>query len=204
MADPPSQPQPRRNQMTSPTLPQKLTAEVIGTAILVFIGAGSVPLTVHLTGNNPFGSAQLSTISFGGHDRPGGDPQGGLGDRQLLHPRPAAGRDRGCAPDLRDPDRQRPGGPGPGLRGRRFQGRPVDRRRGRGDRHRDPCLHGLRGGRRRSCPGRLRRDRHRVHRLRDHHPGWPRHRRRAQSRQADRPRARRGRHRLRQVLGSPG
>src|SRR2546430_5863046 len=64
MADPPSQPQPRRNQMTSPTLPQKLTAEVIGTAILVFIGAGSVPLTVHLTGDNPFGSAQLSTISF--------------------------------------------------------------------------------------------------------------------------------------------
>src|SRR5207247_11378497 len=64
MADPPSQPQPRRNQMTSPTLSQKLTAEVIGTAILVFIGAGSVPLTVFLTGNNPFGSAELSTISF--------------------------------------------------------------------------------------------------------------------------------------------
>src|SRR5437588_6838969 len=50
--------------MTSPTLSQKLTAEVIGTAILVFIGAGSVPLTVFLTGNNPFGSAELSTISF--------------------------------------------------------------------------------------------------------------------------------------------
>jgi glycerol uptake facilitator protein len=49
---------------SSPTLSQKLTAEVIGTAILVFIGAGSVPLTVLLTGNNPFGSAQLSTISF--------------------------------------------------------------------------------------------------------------------------------------------
>ena len=49
---------------SSPTLSQKLTAEVIGTAILVFIGAGSVPLTVFLTGNNPFGSAQLSTISF--------------------------------------------------------------------------------------------------------------------------------------------
>src|SRR5213593_499562 len=64
MADPPSQPQPRRNQMTSPTLPQKLTAEVIGTAILVLIGAGSVPLTVFLTGKNPFGSAELSTISF--------------------------------------------------------------------------------------------------------------------------------------------
>src|SRR6186997_1216235 len=50
--------------MSSPTLSQKLTAEVIGTAILVFIGAGSVPLTVFLTGKNPFGSAELSTISF--------------------------------------------------------------------------------------------------------------------------------------------
>ena len=50
--------------MSSPTLSQKLTAEAIGTAILVFIGAGSVPLTVFLTGNQPFGSAELSTISF--------------------------------------------------------------------------------------------------------------------------------------------
>lgn len=50
--------------MSSPTLSQKLTAEAIGTAILVFIGAGSVPLTLHLTGTNPFGSAELSTISF--------------------------------------------------------------------------------------------------------------------------------------------
>jgi glycerol uptake facilitator protein len=49
---------------SSPTLSQKLVAEVLGTAILVFIGAGSVPLTVFLTGNNPFGSAELSTISF--------------------------------------------------------------------------------------------------------------------------------------------
>ena len=49
---------------SSPTLSQKLTAEVVGTAILVFIGAGSVPLTVFLTGTNPFGSAELSTISF--------------------------------------------------------------------------------------------------------------------------------------------
>ena len=48
----------------SPTLSPKLTAEAIGTAILVFIGAGSVPLTVFLTGNQPFGSAELSTISF--------------------------------------------------------------------------------------------------------------------------------------------
>src|SRR5438105_9633186 len=49
---------------SSPTLAQKLTAEAIGTAILVFIGAGSVPLTLLLTGKNPFGSAELSTISF--------------------------------------------------------------------------------------------------------------------------------------------
>jgi glycerol uptake facilitator protein len=50
--------------MSSPTTAQKFTAEAIGTAILVFIGAGSVPLTVFLTGKNPFGSAELSTISF--------------------------------------------------------------------------------------------------------------------------------------------
>jgi glycerol uptake facilitator protein len=50
--------------MSSPTMSQKFTAEIIGTAILVFIGAGSVPLTVFLTGSNPFGSAELSTISF--------------------------------------------------------------------------------------------------------------------------------------------
>jgi glycerol uptake facilitator protein len=50
--------------MSSPTLSQKLTAEAIGTAILVFIGAGSVPLTLFLTGSNPFGSAELSTISL--------------------------------------------------------------------------------------------------------------------------------------------
>ncbi|MCI0583968.1 MAG: aquaporin, partial [Chloroflexi bacterium] len=54
--------------MSSPTLSQKLTAEVIGTAILVFIGAGSVPLTVFLTagagGTGIDGTAGLSTISF--------------------------------------------------------------------------------------------------------------------------------------------
>ena len=53
--------------MSSPTLSQKLTAEAIGTAILVFIGAGSVPLTVFLTNGSDklaFGSAELSTISF--------------------------------------------------------------------------------------------------------------------------------------------
>ena len=54
--------------MSSPTQLQKLTAEVIGTAILVFIGAGSVPLTVFLTagagGSGIDGTAGLSTISF--------------------------------------------------------------------------------------------------------------------------------------------
>src|SRR6188472_4567876 len=54
--------------MKSPTLAQKLTAEAIGTAILVFIGAGSVPLTVFLTagagGSGIDGTAGLSTISF--------------------------------------------------------------------------------------------------------------------------------------------
>ena len=84
--------------MSSPTLAQKLTAEAIGTAILVFIGAGSVPLTVFLTGTNPFGSAEpvddLVRVRVrdlrrgllgrphqrlphqpGRHDRPAGDPQ---------------------------------------------------------------------------------------------------------------------------------
>src|SRR4029450_11883656 len=54
--------------MSSPTTAQKLTAEVIGTAILVFIGAGSVPLTLFLTagagGSGIDGTAGLSTISF--------------------------------------------------------------------------------------------------------------------------------------------
>lgn len=54
--------------MSSPTQAQKLTAEAVGTAILVFIGAGSVPLTVFLTagagGTGIDGTAGLSTISF--------------------------------------------------------------------------------------------------------------------------------------------
>ncbi len=54
--------------MSTPTMTQKLTAEAVGTAILVFIGAGSVPLTVFLTagagGTGIAGTAGLSTISF--------------------------------------------------------------------------------------------------------------------------------------------
>ncbi len=54
--------------MSSPSRIQKLTAEALGTAILVFIGAGSVPLTVFLTagagGTGIDGTSGLSTISF--------------------------------------------------------------------------------------------------------------------------------------------
>jgi glycerol uptake facilitator protein len=54
--------------MSSPTTAQKFTAEAVGTAILVFIGAGSVPLTAFLTagagGTGIDGTAGLSTISF--------------------------------------------------------------------------------------------------------------------------------------------
>ena len=89
--------------MSSPTFAQKLTAEAIGTAILVFIGAGSVPLTVFLTagGRNPYRQRRavddLVRVRLrdlrggllgrphqrlphqpGGDDRPAGDPQ----DRQ--------------------------------------------------------------------------------------------------------------------------
>jgi glycerol uptake facilitator protein len=44
---------------------QKLTAEVFGTAFLVFIGVGSVPATLHLAGKtSPFTMADLGMISF--------------------------------------------------------------------------------------------------------------------------------------------
>ena len=47
------------------TLSQKLTAEALGTAILVFIGAGSVPLTILLNGGDGVGGpAGLNNISF--------------------------------------------------------------------------------------------------------------------------------------------
>jgi len=44
---------------------QKLCAEVVGTAFLVFIGVGSVPATLHLAGKtSPFTMADLGMISF--------------------------------------------------------------------------------------------------------------------------------------------
>jgi glycerol uptake facilitator protein len=43
---------------------QRLVAEVIGTAFLVFIGVGSVPATLIVNGNAPFTMADLGMISF--------------------------------------------------------------------------------------------------------------------------------------------
>ena len=44
--------------------PQKLLAEVLGTAALVFIGVGSVPATKIIGGTAPFTMAELGVISF--------------------------------------------------------------------------------------------------------------------------------------------
>jgi glycerol uptake facilitator protein len=44
--------------------PQKLLAEVLGTAMLVFVGVGSVPATLIVGGDAPFTMAQLGMISF--------------------------------------------------------------------------------------------------------------------------------------------
>jgi glycerol uptake facilitator protein len=46
------------------TLSQRLGAEFIGTAFLVFIGVGSVPATLIVNGNAPFTMADLGMISF--------------------------------------------------------------------------------------------------------------------------------------------
>jgi glycerol uptake facilitator protein len=50
--------------MDSNSLPQRLAAEVIGTAILVFIGVGAVPATLMVNGTAPFTMADLGMISF--------------------------------------------------------------------------------------------------------------------------------------------
>jgi glycerol uptake facilitator protein len=47
-----------------PSMIQKLGAEVIGTAFLVFIGVGSVPATLIVNGKAPFTMADLGMISF--------------------------------------------------------------------------------------------------------------------------------------------
>jgi glycerol uptake facilitator protein len=50
--------------MDENTRPQKLAAEVLGTALLVFIGVGSVPATLIVNGHAPFTMADLGMISF--------------------------------------------------------------------------------------------------------------------------------------------
>src|SRR4051812_37925247 len=50
--------------MDEPSIRQKLAAEVIGTAFLVFIGVGSVPATLIVNGKAPFTMADLGMISF--------------------------------------------------------------------------------------------------------------------------------------------
>jgi len=50
--------------MDQNSLPQRLAAEVIGTAILVFIGVGAVPATLIVNGDSPFTMADLGMISF--------------------------------------------------------------------------------------------------------------------------------------------
>src|SRR5205814_6712692 len=55
---------PRRTDMDEPRMVQKLAAEAIGTAFLVFIGVGSVPATLIVNGNAPFTMADLGMISL--------------------------------------------------------------------------------------------------------------------------------------------
>jgi len=50
--------------MDEPSLVQQLTAEMIGTAFLVFVGVGSVPATLIVNGDAPFTMADLGMISF--------------------------------------------------------------------------------------------------------------------------------------------
>ena len=50
--------------MHEPSTVQKLGAEVIGTAFLVFIGVGAVPATLIVNGDAPFTMADLGMISF--------------------------------------------------------------------------------------------------------------------------------------------
>ena len=50
--------------MDEPSIRQKLIAEVLGTAFLVFIGVGSVPATLIVNGKAPFTMADLGMISL--------------------------------------------------------------------------------------------------------------------------------------------
>ncbi|HEY3436349.1 MAG TPA: aquaporin [Actinotalea sp.] len=50
--------------MDEPRLAQKLAAELLGTAFLVFIGVGAVPATLIVNGDAPFTMADLGVISL--------------------------------------------------------------------------------------------------------------------------------------------
>ncbi|AKS35195.1 MIP/aquaporin family protein [Mycolicibacterium goodii] len=50
--------------MDEPSLIQKLAAETIGTAFLVFVGVGAVPATIIVNGDAPFTMADLGMISL--------------------------------------------------------------------------------------------------------------------------------------------
>lgn len=50
--------------MDEPSLWQKLAAETLGTAFLVFIGVGAVPATIIVNGDAPFTMADLGMISL--------------------------------------------------------------------------------------------------------------------------------------------
>lgn len=50
--------------MDETSLVQRLAAEVLGTAFLVFVGVGSVPATLMVNGDAPFTMADLGMISF--------------------------------------------------------------------------------------------------------------------------------------------
>jgi glycerol uptake facilitator protein len=50
--------------MNEPSVLQKLSAEAIGTAFLVFVGVGSVPATLMVNGDAPFTMADLGMISL--------------------------------------------------------------------------------------------------------------------------------------------
>jgi Major intrinsic protein len=54
----------RRTAMDEPSITQKLAAEALGTAFLVFVGVGSVPATIIVNGDAPFTMADLGMISF--------------------------------------------------------------------------------------------------------------------------------------------
>jgi glycerol uptake facilitator protein len=55
---------PQERSMYEPSNLQKLAAETIGTAFLVFVGVGSVPATLIVNGDSPFTMADLGMISL--------------------------------------------------------------------------------------------------------------------------------------------